>query len=54
MQTVYIVTKLHTKGVLADLTTTERTTVKFDVGFVCSKPCVGSGAYKVIAVEVAA
>lgn len=47
---LYRVTKIHTAGLLTGLTTTEETTVKFNVGFVCAK-AIGGGSYEVTACE---
>jgi hypothetical protein len=38
----YEVTKTFTSGLLKGLTITEVTSVKFEVGFICEKPCAGS------------
>jgi hypothetical protein len=46
----YQVSKKHTAGILAGLITTEITTVKFAVGFVCKK-AIGGGSYIVIECE---
>jgi hypothetical protein len=47
----YEVTKTFTSGLLAGLTITETTTVKFVVGFECKKP-VGGSPYRITAVKV--
>ena len=47
----YQVSKKHTSGILAGLITTEITTVKFAVGFVC-KNAIGGGSYIIIECEV--
>lgn len=47
---LYRVTRKFIGGILAGLTHTEITSIKFDVGFVCQKPCAGD-PYEIIAVE---
>lgn len=47
---MYEVTKLFISGLLEGLTITETTSVKFEVGFECLKPCGGS-PYRIIAVR---
>lgn len=47
---LYRVTKIHTAGLLAGLTTTEETTVKFTVGWECKK-AIGGGSYKIAACD---
>ena len=42
--TMFQVTKLHTAGILTGMTTTETTSVKFPVGFVCQN-AIGGGSY---------
>lgn len=49
---MYIVTKKFTAGCLAGITVQERTSVRFEVGFECSKPVAGS-PYIILACEVA-
>ncbi len=48
--TQYRVTRLFIGGILKGLTHTDLTTVKFEVGFICNRPCAGS-PYRIIAVE---
>ena len=38
----YLVTKHFTGGLLKGLTIEETTSVKFEIGFKCPKPCAGS------------
>lgn len=47
---MYRVTKHFIGGLLAGLTATETTPVRFHVGFVCKHP-IGGSPYKVTAVE---
>jgi len=46
MVTKYQVTKQHTAGILAGITTTETTSVRFEVGREY-RACVGGGRYVV-------
>ena len=50
MKALYEVTREFTGGLLKGLTHTETTTVKFDVGFICEKPC-GGDPYRIISVK---
>jgi hypothetical protein len=47
---LYRVTKFFTGGLLAGITASEETTVRFDVGFECHKPSGGS-PYKIVGCE---
>jgi len=47
----YIVTREFTSGTLKGKLYTETTSVKFEVGFICRKPCAGSSGYKIISCE---
>ena len=49
MERKYTVTREFIAGNLKGLTYTENTSVKFNVGFICSKP-IGGSAYKIIKV----
>lgn len=54
MSTKYTVTRKFTAGVLAGLTHTEITSIKWEVGRKVAKPCGGSSPYVIVAcVEVA-
>lgn len=48
---MFNVTKKFTGGLLKGITSTETTSVKFPVGFVCKKPCGGGSPYVVTACE---
>ena len=47
----YKITREFTSGIFKGKTHTEITSVKFEVGFVCEKPSVGTSGYIIIAVE---
>jgi hypothetical protein len=46
----YLVTREFIIGTLQGQTYTEKTNVRFTVGFVCGKPCGGS-PYRILSVE---
>ena len=43
----YIVTREFTNGTLKGMRYTGTTKIKFEVGFICAKPCAGD-SYKII------
>lgn len=46
----YTITKKFTSGTLKGLTIQERTSVLYEVGFVCKKPVGGTSAYVILTV----
>lgn len=46
----YIITKEFIGGILKGLTCTQKTNVKFNVGFICNNPIGGTSPYKIISV----
>jgi len=48
---MYKVTKEFTNGTLKGMKYTFKTKIKFEVGFICARPCAGDSSYKIISVE---
>lgn len=47
---MYKVTKEFTNGTLKGMTYTFKTKIKFEIGWLCARPCAGD-SYKIISVE---
>ena len=47
----YRVTRQFISGTLKGLHYTEITSVEFEVGFICNKPCAGDSGYQITSVE---